>query len=107
MNKKIQELRFKWDTALSNALSWFPPSRCFRRPESKSINRALFDLVMMTATRVEEETAKEKRNEFLSVFSEIIDDEDFQDLISRAVDHKSRTERRFEFWNNKMAKIGL
>ena len=105
--REIEILRQKWDTALSNSLCWFEAGRCFRRPESKAINRALFDLVMMTATGVDHNVAIAKRASFRKAFDEIMSDETFQDLISRAVDHKSRTEKRFEMWNEKMAEIGL
>ncbi|MDA4847037.1 DUF262 domain-containing protein [Hoeflea poritis] len=103
----IQSLGEKWNIALSNSLHWFEPNRCFRRPESKAINRALFDLVMRTATTADEKTALARRTEFLEVYNTIVADEYFQDLISRAVDHKSRTEKRFDIWNQKMAEIGL
>lgn len=104
---EIEILKQKWQTALLNALCWFEAGRCFRRPESRSINRALFDLVMMTATGVDNDVADAKRDQFRNAFDEIMSDEDFQDLISRAVDHKSRTEKRFKMWNAKMAEIGL
>lgn len=104
---EIQLLKLKWEDALSNALCWFDESRCFRRPESKAINRALFDLIMWTATNTDNQTATDKRADFRRAFTETLDDEVFQDLISRSVDHKSRTEKRFQFWNQKMAEIGL
>lgn len=103
----INSLRTKWQEGLSNALCWFKPDRCFRRPESKAINRALFDLIMSTATNIDNQTAIEKSLDFLDAFDQILDDEEFTDLISRAVDHKSRTNRRFDLWNQKMAEIEL
>ena len=104
---QIELLRVKWETALSNSLCWFEPGRCFRRPESRAINRALFDLIMRTASNIDEQTAIAKRVDFRSAFEALMADEDFQDLISRAVDHKSRTEKRFNMWDQRMAEIGL
>ncbi|MEC8580762.1 MAG: DUF262 domain-containing protein [Pseudomonadota bacterium] len=105
--EEISDLRQIWNEALSVALVWFEPSRCFRRPESKAINRALFDLIMKTAASVDLEVAEQKFTDFNNAFSTIMADEDFQDLISRSVDHKSRTEKRFAMWNQTMAEIGL
>ncbi len=105
--EEIQGLRAKWENAVSNTLCWFEPKKCFRRPGSNAINRALYDLIMRTAANIDKQTAIEKRDDFRIVFQKIIDDEDFQDLISRAVDHKSRTEKRFHIWSSRMADIGL
>ncbi|SFF11710.1 Protein of unknown function DUF262 [Sulfitobacter brevis] len=105
--QKIESLRQDWSSALSIALIWFDPNRCFRRPGSKAINRALFDLIMSTAHKTSLNTALDLRAEFLDAFNDIIEVDDFQDLISRSVDHKSRTEKRFKLWNEKMAEIGL
>lgn len=104
---EIEHLRQTWKDALANALAWFEPTRCFRRPESTAINRALFDLIMKTAASNSFQTATQKRAAFLDAFQEILRDPEFQDLISRAVDHKSRTEKRFSMWSRKMAEIGL
>ncbi|MBU2999538.1 DUF262 domain-containing protein [Roseovarius nubinhibens] len=104
---EIDDLRQTWREALAVALVWFEPLRCFRRPDSKAINRALFDLIMKTATSINAQTAMQKRPHFQKAFEEIMADDDFQDLISRSVDHKSRTEKRFAMWNEKMAEIDL
>lgn len=104
---EIDDLRQTWNEALAVALVWFEPLRCFRRPGSKAINRALFDLIMKTAASIDTQMATQKRSQFKTAFAEIMAHEDFQDLISRSVDHKSRTEKRFKMWNQKMAEIGL
>ena len=112
MGRKLSEheidiLRNKWEKALFNSLCWFEAGRCFRRPGSKAINRALFELIMRTATGVDHSVADAKQSSFQEAFNQIMSNEEFQDLISRAVDHKSRTDKRFKMWNEKMLEIGL
>ncbi|MEW8394484.1 MAG: DUF262 domain-containing protein [Candidatus Thiodiazotropha sp.] len=96
---EIIELHNIWDTAIENSLVWFEPSECFRRLGSRSINRALFDLVAFSASIVTTDAASNVRNEFRLRYSKLLEDEEFQDLISRAVDHTRRTKRRFQMWN--------
>lgn len=104
---RIDELRLRWETALSVALTWFSPKECFRRPGGRAINRALFDLVMYTASKTSPQDAVLKRVDFLQAYGEIISDDVFDDLISRSVDHKKRTDLRFSIWNERMTGIGL
>lgn len=96
---KIAALKAEWSNALDVVLTLFSSNEAFRRPDSKSINRALVDLVMMTATHISIEQAAEKRQEFREVYFELTKNEEFEDLISRSVDHKKRTERRFTMWS--------
>lgn len=92
-----------WEAMLATSLIWFAPKECFRRPSSKPINKALFDLVSNTATQIDGDTAYRIRTRFREDYFQILQDAEFEDLISRAVDHKRRTERRFEIWNNTFA----
>lgn len=96
--RKIADLRAVWDTALSNSLIWFEPRNCFRRDGSRVINRALFDLIASFAARVSSAEAKGMKRRFLVRYHRLLDNAEFQDLISRSVDHTSRTKRRFEMW---------
>lgn len=104
---EIGKLKDVWRRAISAALVWFEPSACFRRPSGKAINRALFDLTMYTAAQCGKSTALEKQQDFRETYSSLLGNDEFQDLISRSVDHKKRTERRFAMWNQKMGQIGL
>ncbi len=104
---EISHLKTIWNKAIAASLVWFEPSECFRRPGGKAINRALFDLTMFTAAKTGQERAVEKHAEFRSVYGALLSDEEFQDLISRSVDHKKRTDRRFELWTQAMTQIGL
>jgi hypothetical protein len=104
---EIGRLREVWDRAISAALVWFEPTACFRRPGGKAINRALFDLTMFTAARCGKPMAIEKQEEFRETYNTLLVDDEFQDLISRSVDHKKRTDRRFTMWSHAMEQIGL
>ncbi|MBK8458405.1 MAG: hypothetical protein IPL47_15915 [Phyllobacteriaceae bacterium] len=96
--KKIHELSSVWHRAIDVALIWFDNSECFRRTGSRQINKALFDLVMNYAIRFDANGAKIIREEFRNKYFQLLQIEEFNDLIGRAVDHTRRTKRRFEIW---------
>lgn len=100
---KIKDLSAIWKHAIDISLEWFSPSECFRRVptgRSKAINRALFDLVMLSAAKVEPSNARNLRNVIRAEYEKLLSENgEFNDLISRAVDHTKRTKRRFELWN--------
>lgn len=104
--QRVEELRTVWDEAISFVLSIFKHEEAFRRPGSTAINRALFDLLMFSGVK---HGSKVPDKQFvLNVtdrFFDVLEDEEFQDLISRAVDHKSRTLRRFEIWDKEVLGI--
>jgi hypothetical protein len=105
---QIDTLRSAWMSAVDISLIWFDPKECFRRdPASKTkvINRALFDLVMLQASKVTAEVALAKKVFFRKQLSKLLSNNEFKDLISRAVDHKKRTTRRFEMWDEVIANI--
>lgn len=100
--EKIAQLHRVWTDAIDTSLEWFEPSECFRRPSPKrirSINRALFDLTMITAASLKLDEAKRKRILFKKRYVNLLNNKEFMDLISRAVDHTKRTKRRFELWS--------
>lgn len=101
--QKIAKLDSVWKGAIDASLEWFEPSECFRRETSgraSAINRALFDLVMYSAAHVGPKQAGRHRKTFRKQFAILLRNDEFTDLISRAVDHKKRTSRRFEIWND-------
>lgn len=104
---KIQALRTDWEEAIDVSLCWFSPEECFRRLDSSSkvINRALFDLVMKTASEVSPDGAPDCRKAIRKQYIKILKNEEFNDLISRAVDHTKRTKRRFEMWDQAMREV--
>lgn len=106
--QKIDALRSSWNTAIENSLVWFSKKECFRKnttAKSSPINRALFDLVMTTASSMHNDRAKEVRNKFRELYFEILQDHEFIDLVSRAVDHTKRTKKRFEIWQSKFSTL--
>ena len=106
--QKIEELKNLWRTSVDSSLRWFAPNECFRRlplQRARAINRALFDLVMLSAARVGPEGARRVRQGFRRNYLAILQDAEFSDLISRAVDHKKRTKRRFEMWDEAFAGV--
>jgi len=105
---RISGLLKLWQQAIDTSLVWFTPDECFRRMprgRSRAINRALFDLVMVTASWTTPSKAKAVRSEFRTAYRKMFEDEEFSDLISRAVDHKTRTLRRFKLWTQVFRRI--
>jgi hypothetical protein len=95
---EINRLSKTWEKAINNSLVLFKPDEAFRRPGSTSINRALFDLITFFAARSSYDQLSGNKTEFKKKFKSLMANLEFQDLISRAVDHTKRTKRRFELW---------
>lgn len=102
---EIQNLQQKWTLALENSLIWNTASTCFRRPGGKIINKALFDLVMYQASKITEVQAMASKDTVQSKIQLLLSDVTFDDLISRAVDHTSRTKTRFSKWDAAFAGV--
>jgi hypothetical protein len=100
----------QWKQTIDRCLLIFEPDECFRRvpigdKRVGPVNKALMDLTMSTLAGVSNEVAVQRRAQFRGVYAVLQANEEFNDLISRAVDHKSRTLRRFEMWNEAMADV--
>ena len=105
---KLNKLASIWKSAIQNSLIVFPPKECFRRPDQGGkrpvINRALMDLVMNALAGKTYTLVEEKAKDFRRYYSDLLHDEEFQDLIGRAIDHRSRTLKRFQMWNERLLK---
>jgi hypothetical protein len=100
---RISELSDLWKRAIDNSLIWFEPEKCFRRAgSSRAINRALFDLFMASASKISSTKARQAKKNVVKGYAELLQNPEFKDLISRSVDHKKRTLRRFELWRAKI-----
>lgn len=104
-DSRIEQLENDWVSAIQKCLFVFTPLECFRRlPLGKRsvINRALMDLTMYSLKDIPEESVKKAAKEFYRRYTEVVLDEEFEDLITRGIDHKSRTLRRFAIWDEKV-----
>jgi hypothetical protein len=105
--EQIDTLRNTWTDTLNKCLIIFEPLECFRRlPLEKPrmvINQALMDLTMNSLARIPEEHISEIRTEYRRRYIEVLADDEFDDLITRAIDHKSRTLRRFKIWGERVS----
>lgn len=102
--KQFDDAAEMWKEALYNCMIVFPPNECFRRPvakkqKSRVFNRALMDLTLHTFTGKPEDEVDRCKDRFAEEYKLLFENEEFSDLITRAVDHKSRTERRFQMWH--------
>ncbi len=105
---KIEELSAVWEKAIDVSLVWFAPEECFRRTlldKTRAINRALFDLTMIFAARVPPKRAKAVRAQVRRAYKKLLENEEFGDLVSRAVDHTKRTKRRFQMWKQHIGQV--
>lgn len=114
---KIETLRSKWKQTIDKCLLVFDPLECFRRPSEASgkrtaINKALMDIILHSLTDKTEGIVllhryeiKAVLNEILSSEEPILNDDTFNELISRAVDHTARVKARFAAWNIEIEKI--
>ena len=102
----LERLGSIWKVTIENCLIVFAPQECFRRLDQQKrrrvINRALMDLVMTTMADRPPAAAQKAATQFRDCFVALLHDDEFQDVISRAIDHKSRTLRRFEMWNRRL-----
>jgi hypothetical protein len=95
----ILRLRSVWSQALTRCVDLFPEKMTFRRPGSRAINRALFDLSMSTAAKMSGPTSENGKTVFQAKLKSLLAQDEFSDLIGRSVDHVKRTKRRFEIWD--------
>ena len=101
--QRISELDAIWKSTIDKSLLVFEANECFRRlPLEKPkmvINRALMDLVMASLAALEEGHVTTIAPQFRERYQLILEHDEFDDLITRAIDHKSRTVRRFQLWD--------
>lgn len=102
---QIDELANVWRGTIHKCLMVFSAEECFRRLPVKGrqvINRALMDLTMWSLAKVPAKKVDANSREFYQRYLDLMQNDDFQDLITRSVDHKSRTHRRFQIWSDKI-----
>ena len=106
-DEQIKSFRSTWTATIDKCLNIFSPEECFRRlplgTKSRVVNRALMDLIMSTVSRMSKEKTIEQSNLFRNQYARLLEADEFQDLISKSVDHKSRTLRRFELWEKELS----
>lgn len=116
--EKIQQLRDLWISTVNRCLIVFDNDECFRRISDQAgdrkmaINKALMDIIMHSFSKISDAQALEKRDiirqallDILMSDESVLNDDTFNDLISRAVDHTSRVKKRFEIWSAKLAAV--
>lgn len=104
-SQQVESLKDIWRDSITKALLIYPPSECFRRmaidkndKKKRGINRALMDITLQTVSSLSASEINNRADEFRSAMKDLQEKPEFDDLISRAVDHKKRVNRRFEMW---------
>lgn len=106
--EKNNKLEVMWAKAIDVCLVWFAARECFRRiptDKPRAINRALFDLTMISAANVNPNKAEGVRVQVRTAYKRLLRNDEFGDLISRAVDHTKRTKRRFQMWQQHVGQV--
>ena len=91
-----------WKSTIDKCLLIFQPDECFRRlplKKNQVVNRALMDLTMASVADVPIDDVRRKARIFYERYIDLLQDSEFEDLITRSIDHKSRTQRRFQLWS--------
>lgn len=105
----VEAFETVWKATLERVLEVYAPSECFRRPnpdkKSAPINKALMDLNMLTLSKVTKEQLAPLKGLYRERVKALLENKEFDDLISRSVDHKSRTLRRFELWRQQVEAV--
>ncbi len=102
---RIEHLSSAWKSAIEKSLIVFEPRECFRKPSMigrRVVNRALMDLTMASLNHIDDGVIRREANAFRELYTELLLDEEFDDLITSSIDHKSRTLRRFDLWTERI-----
>ena len=102
-SRRIEQLAELWKSTIRKCLFIFEPNECFRRiplGRRNVINRALMDLIMYSLSEAPTRQVLRHAKTFRQRTEGILQDDEFDDLITRAIDHKSRTLRRFKMWSD-------
>lgn len=95
---QIDELDRLWKGTLDKCLGIFSANECFRRlPLERPhvvVNRALMDLTMASLALLPDSRIAEVSSEFYKRYVAVLRNSEFDDLITRAIDHKSRSNGR-------------
>lgn len=106
---RVAELQETWESTIRKVLTVFEPLESFRRMPGAGrrniINRALMDLVMTSFASVELQRLRDRRAAIRERYTDLFQNGEFVDLISKSVDHKSRTQRRFQIWQEAFGAI--
>ncbi len=105
--EQIEALASVWKSTIDKCLLIFEPAECFRRiPITKRqvVNRALMDLTMVSLASIPQADVERESSTFYDRYGALLKDEEFDDLITRSIDHKSRMRRRFELWSTHITK---
>ena len=104
-DERIGQLERLWKDTVDKCLVIFEPQECFRRiPLQKKtvVNRALMDLTMHSLANTSKEVVERISAEYHRRYQGLLEDTCFLGLITRGVDHKTRTGQRFDMWHRKI-----
>ncbi len=103
--QKIERCFEDWDLMLTNMSSWFSPRECFRRKGKSLLNRGIFDLMSQVAVNYTSGEPEAVRAAVRQAYYDALDDENYLEVTSKSIDHKSRTISRFSIWDSYFCEI--
>ncbi|MEB3828566.1 DUF262 domain-containing protein [Phormidium sp. CCY1219] len=86
--------------------------QAFRRynPEvgwEKSINRAIYDVIMLTFASLESEAIRSKKEEIIEALKKVCIDPEFDEAITSSTKNKERIQTRINKWREALWQVGL
>lgn len=72
-----------------------------------AINRAVYDVLMLSVFRLSLESLEHKRDEIISEFTEIFKDPNFEDAIASQPEKVTQMQSRLDLWRDRLECIGI
>lgn len=73
----------------------------------KSINRAIYDVVMLSFASLDSEEIRSKKSEIVEALKEVCQDPEFSEAITSSTKNKERIQTRIDKWRNALLAIDL
>lgn len=73
----------------------------------KSINRAIYDVIMLSFAYVSSEDIRSSKTEIIEALKKVCQDPDFSEAITSSTKNRDRIQTRIDKWRDAMAEIGL
>ncbi|MGL5195280.1 MAG: hypothetical protein ACRC8Y_16995, partial [Chroococcales cyanobacterium] len=73
----------------------------------KSINRAIYDVIMLSFAYVSSEDIRSSKAEIIEALQKVCQDPDFSEAITSSTKNRDRIQTRIDKWRDAMTEIGL
>jgi Protein of unknown function DUF262 len=74
---------------------------------NRSLNRAIYDVIMLYFSQIPVDTIEEKKNDILLCFQQICSNSDFRDTIDITPEKRENFQTRLDLWREALQSIGI